>query len=139
MALTIPQIILFAGFTATAKKLFFNIASDTLDAEQLSALKTEYENRTDVFAWFVETAMSFVGFEMAEGNKEFKTPDDLAACFNENLARLIITFLHDPVGKEWVKLTMENRLKMVIDTPWFTIDEVKPFVDKLDSLRQTIE
>ena len=139
MALSIPFMILCAGFVATAKKMFFDIASKIMDDEQVTELKSICEDCTDIFAWFAETAMAFVGFEMLLQGKEIKTSDELATCQTEQLAKLIISYMTDNVGRERIQDAMKDRAEALNETPWFTTEDIQPFKDKLAELRAEVE
>ncbi len=139
MALSIPFMILCAGFVATAKKMFFDIASKIMDDEHVTELKSICEDCTDLFAWFAETAMAFVGFEMLLQGKEIKTSEELATCQTEQLAKLIISYMTDNVGRERIQDAMKSRAESLNEIPWFASEDIQPFKDKLAELRAEIE
>ena len=139
MALSIPFMFLCAGFVATAKKMFFDIASNIMDDEHLTELKSICEDCTDLFAWFAETAMTFVGFEMHLMGKEIKTSEELATCQTEQLAKLIISYMTDTVGRERIQDAMKSRAESLNEIPWFASEDIQPFKDKLAELRAEAE
>ena len=139
MALSIPFMFLCAGFVATAKKMFFDIASKIMDDEHVTELKSICEDCTDLFAWFAETAMAFVGFEMLLMGKEIKTSEELATCQTEQLAKLIISYMTDPQGRERIQAHMKSRAESLSEIPWFASEDIQPFKDKLEELRAEVE
>ena len=139
MALSIPFMFLCAGFVATAKKMFFDIASKIMDDEDVTELKSICADCTDIFAWFAETAMAFVGFEMLLMGKEIKTSEELATCQTEQLAKLIISYMTDPQGRERIQTAMKSRAESLNEIPWFASEDIQPFKDKLAELRAEIE
>ena len=83
--------------------------------------------------------MAFVGFEMNLMGKEIKTSEELATCQTEQLAKLIISYMTDNVGRERIQDAIKSRAESLNETPWFASEDIQPFKDKLAELRAEVE